>query len=130
MSSPPSGRASVGEVAEAYRRGVEAMDLDAISELLDPLVRWGPLEYPDAGCFNREEALSAFRLGKSANATAVVTELTTVGDRMLVTLRVTGMVGADSEVDVWQLVTVRDGKIVDISGCEEREAGARALGIE
>jgi hypothetical protein len=30
---------------------------------------------------------------------------------------------------VWQVVTVRDGRIVDISGCETREAGARAVGV-
>jgi hypothetical protein len=116
-------------LAEAYRSALEAADLDAISDLCDPLLRWGPLEYPDAGCFNRTDALRFYRQGKAAGARAEVTELAANADRMLVCLRVTGLGGADEPVDVWQVVTVRDGRIVDISGCETREAGARAVGV-
>jgi hypothetical protein len=116
-------------LAEAYRDALEAADLDAISALLDPLVRWGPLEDPDVGCHNRNDALRFYRQGKAANARAEVTELTINANRMLVCLRVTGLGGSDAPVDVWQVVTVRDRRIVDISGCETREAGAHAVGV-
>jgi hypothetical protein len=119
-----------GAVAEAYRQALEAADLDALVELCDPLLRWGPLEYPDAGCHNRKDALRFYRQGKAAGARATVTELTRNGDKMLVALRVTGLGGSDEAVEIWQVVTVRDGKVVDISGCEERSAGARAVGVE
>lgn len=129
MTDPNTGGAAT--VAEPYRHAVEAADLDAIADLLDPLVRWGPAEWPDAGCRTRKDALRHYRQGKAAGASATVTELSPGDDKMLVALRVTGMRDApEVEVDIWQAITVRDDKIVDISGCPDRETAARLVGID
>ncbi len=129
MSGPTDEGA--GAVAHAYKTALEAADIDAIAELCDPQVRWGPLEYPDAGCHNRRDALKFYRQGKAAGARATVTELEPRGDKLLVAMRVTGMRGMSEgeAVDLWQVVSVRDGKVVDIAGAEDRGAAARAVGI-
>jgi SnoaL-like domain len=111
------------------RAALESADLDAISKLLDPNVRWGP-DDSDQACQNRQQVLAWYRRARAAGVRAHVTETTVYGDRILVGLAVTGRPvadGAGTEADRWQVLTVGGSGIVEICGFDSREeAAARA----
>jgi ketosteroid isomerase-like protein len=117
-----------GLIAEA----LEAADLDAYAELLHPDVRWGAPGDPSPPCQNRAQVLAWYRSGREAGTRAHVTETVVAGDRILVGLRVFGNdadPGMDGEVDRWQLLTVRDGKVADIRGFDDRDEANAAAGL-
>jgi SnoaL-like domain len=130
-------------IAQQVRVAVEAADLSAFSELLDPHVRWGAPDDPSPACQNRDQVISWYRRGWQAGVRAHVSETVIAGDRILVGLRVAGNQAVDhggetadhggetadhgGETERWQVLTVRDGRVVDIVGFDERsEAAARA----
>lgn len=57
-----------------------------------------------------------------------MTETIVSDDRILVGMRVTGR-DDDDEPDRWQVLTVRNGLVVDISGYDERTEAAGAAGL-
>ena|SRR5258708_7370900 len=124
------GPSGPGSVAERVRVALESGDLDAISELLDPNVRWGAPGDDAPSCQNRRQVLAWYRRGREAGVRARVTELTVYGNKILVGLKVSGNRTAGREggvADRWQVLTVSEGRIVDIRGFEERdEAAVRA----
>jgi ketosteroid isomerase-like protein len=68
----------------------------------------------------------------AAGARARVTEVVEGNDRLLVGLRVTGTAGAAEHggtADRWQVLTVRDGRVVDIRGFEDRSSAAARAGV-
>ena len=114
---------------------LDAADLAAFSDLLDPEVHWGPPDAASPTCQTRDQVLSWYRRGREAGTRARVSETTVLGDRILVGLRVTGLQAAGTrtpadrggEAQRWQVLTVRDGRVIDIVGFDtRREAMARA----
>src|SRR6516162_3046421 len=62
---PASGSADVVErLAGRVRLALEAADLDAYAELLDPGVRWGPPGDPVPPCQNRAQVLAWYQRGR------------------------------------------------------------------
>jgi ketosteroid isomerase-like protein len=116
-------------LAERVRTALQSGDLTAYRELLDPNVRWGPLDDPSSGCTNRDEVLTWYRRGRARGVRAAVTETVVQGDTILVGLRVTGNPAEEpgGEVDRWQVLRVVDGRIVDIRGFDDRVEAARRL---
>ena len=129
---PVNGPADVVErLAGRVRLALEAADLDAYADLLDPGVRWGPPGDPVPPCQNRAQVLAWYQRGRAAGARARVTETLVSRDRILVGLKVTGRpaIGAGDETDRWQVLTVRDGRITAIAGFEERDEAAAWAGL-
>lgn len=110
-----------GKVAAA----LEAADLSAYADLLDPAVTWGPPGDPVPPCRNREQVLQWYRHGVQSGTRARVTETTVSGDKILVGLKVTGRLSPDDEPggeeDRWQILTVRGGRVTDIAGFDGRD---------
>jgi RimJ/RimL family protein N-acetyltransferase/ketosteroid isomerase-like protein len=110
---------------------LEAADLAAFRDLLDPAVRWGAPGDPAPPCQNRDQVLSWWRRARDSGARAHVAEALASGDRILVGLKVTGTAAAadDGEHDRWQVLTVRDGRVADIVGFDDRAEAAAWAGI-
>lgn len=107
---------------------LEAADLAAFRDLLDPAVHWGPPGDPAPPCQNRDQVLSWWRRARDSGVRAHVAEALAFGDRILVGLKVTG--AADGgEHDRWQVLTVRDGRVADIVGFDDRAEAAAWAGI-
>jgi len=124
-------RPSDEEVAQRVGAALNDADLGAMRELLDPDVQWGP---PGAdaswGCHNRDQVLAWFEQGRGAGVRADVTELVAGGGKLLVALRVRGRsTGRDADEDRWQVMTLREGRIVDIRGFERRQDAAAFAGL-
>jgi len=124
-------REATERIARQVAVALEAADLSAFSELLDPDVRWGPAGDPSPPCQSRDQVISWYRRGRQAGVRARVSETVVRGDRILVGLRVAGcnpaVAQAGGEAERWQVLTVRSGRVVDITGFDERgEAAARA----
>jgi hypothetical protein len=115
------------------RSALESGDLDAIRNLLDPGARWGAPEGPnDADCHNREQVMAWWASARAAGARAVVTEVTFGAGTLLVGLQVTGTPAggeAGGAVERWQVLTVRDDRIADIRGFDDRNAAAARAGV-
>jgi hypothetical protein len=115
-------------LTERVRFALESGDLDAIRDLLDPGARWGAPEGPnDADCHNREQVIAWWASARAAGARAVVTEVTAGAGTLLVGLQVTGTPAAREAGGVaerWQVLTVRDDRIADIRGFDDRKAAA------
>jgi ketosteroid isomerase-like protein len=119
-------------IAERVRTALESGDLDAIGELLDPDVRWGPPDDPDGGCVNRDQVLDFWRLSRDAGARAAVTEVVEGADTLLVGLQVTGLAPTEdrgSETVRWQVLTLANGLVTDIRGFDNRESAATRAGL-
>jgi hypothetical protein len=131
----PESVAAMEQVASQVRAALEAADLSSFSGLLDPAVRWGAPDDSSPSCQNRAQVLRWYERGREAGVRAQVSETAVAGDRILVGLRVSGRAapggqeaaGPGSEAERWQVLTVRGGRIVDITGFDDRrEAAARA----
>jgi len=131
MSDNASAAEEPTDLTERVRLALESGSLDAIRDLLDPGARWGAPEGPDeADCQNRDEVVTWWASARAAGARAVVTELTAGAGTFLVGLEVTGTeaaLEAGGAAERWQVLTLRDDRIVDIRGFDNRpEAAARA----
>jgi ketosteroid isomerase-like protein len=142
-------------LAELVTQALEAADLAEFGEFLDPNVRWGAPGDPSPACQNRDQVLSWYRLARQAGVRAHVSETVVAGDRILVGLRVTGSRQADDhdatghgreaapdrgaagagavqpgdERTRWQVLTVRDGRVVAIVGFDNRAEAAAEAGL-
>ena len=119
-------------IAERVREALGSADLSAFADLLDPAVRWGAPDDMEGGCQNRKQVLDWYRRGRDAGARASVTEVVPNGDKILVGLRVTGTPAADDlggAADRWQVLTVADGRVIDIRGFDDRAEAAVRVGL-
>jgi len=119
-------------LALQVKLALESADLSAYAELLDPDVRWGPPGDPSPPCQNRGQVMAWYQRGKSAGTRASVTEVTVIGDRLLVGLLVMGArdAGPRSRLSSrWQVLTVSDGRINDIVGFESREEAESCVAV-
>jgi ketosteroid isomerase-like protein len=114
-------------IAARVRAALESGDVTAYAELLDPEVRWGAPDDPNPSCQNRRQVLAWYERGHDAGVRARVTEVVAHGDKILVGLTVTGRAAeADGTVDRWQVLTVANGRVVDIRAFDDRaDAAAR-----
>ncbi len=119
------------QLAAQVRSALEAADLDAYADLRDRGVRWGPPGDPVPQCRSRAQVLAWYRRGRDAGTRARVVETVVAGDKILVGLKVarTAAPGDDAESDRWQVLTVRDGRIADITGFDDRDEAAAWAGI-
>ena len=120
-------------LAQLVWSALDSADLEAYADLLDPNVRWGPPDDPSWGCHNRDQVLSWYRQGREAGVRARVFETVPTADRILVGLKVTNVQpSADSggETGRWQVLTVRDGRVVEIVGFDNRADAAARAGLD
>jgi hypothetical protein len=110
------------ELARKVRIGLETGDLAAYRDLLDPDVHWGPPGVSSPPCQNRDQVIAWYERARQAGTRATVSEVEVLGDQILVGLVVTGNEQARDRGGQarWQLLTVKDARIIDIVGFEQR----------
>ena len=133
MPDDASATQGLAALTERVRFALESGDLDAIGELLDPGARWGAPEGPsDADCHNRDQVIAWWAGARAAGARAVTTEVTPGAGTHQVGLEVTRTPAAreaGEAAERWQVLTVRDGRIADIRGFDDRAAAAARAGV-
>jgi ketosteroid isomerase-like protein len=115
---------------ELARRGFEAIsrgDVDAISDLLAPDVKWHGGD-PAFGCQNRVEAVGFIRQAARRQPTAEMVDVLDAGDKVVVILRRPTDDGQSTEL-VANLTTFRDGKVVEMVHYPNPDDARAAAGI-
>jgi ketosteroid isomerase-like protein len=116
---------------ELARRGYEAImrgDLDAVSELLDPHVKWHGGN-PSDGCQNRKQTLQWMRSNwiRRGGPPGELVEMVDAGERVVVIMRRTGEDGKPELVA--NLTTFRDGKVVEMVHYPNPDDARAAAGV-
>lgn len=129
----PGGGFEIADVAERVAEALASGDLSAYSSMLSDDVRWTPRHEPTSGCRNREEVLDWYRRAQAAGADAIVTEVVAGESAILVGLQVTGTEAAraaGATADRWQVMDVRDGRVCEITGFDDRAEAAARAGVD
>ncbi len=114
---------SVEQIAEQLKRALESADLTEFADLLDPQVHWGPPGDPSPPCQSSKQVLAWYERTKGTGASARVSDVEVLGERILVGLVITGTTSSRERGGHslrWQVYTVRGGRIVDIVGFDRR----------
>ena len=118
---------------EAYARG----DIATMLELVDPDLEWTYLdpsiEDPEPQvCRGRRELEVALARRSESGLTSELEEVVGTGDRVMVIVRTPGIdafrvrAADDRNFDV---LTLREGRIVALRGCRDREEALKVAGI-
>lgn len=111
----------------ALRRG----DFDAAAGLLDPDVTWQGLR-EDWVCRGREEVIDTFRWGLAERREIDALEFTRSGEQVVIGARgpsITEVGGEPLEGQIFNVFTLRDGRIVHIDDYRRRTEALSAAGI-
>ena len=116
--------------AARLRAALEAGDLDGFGALLDDNVRWGGAEDTPETCHTRTEVLNRLRQQREAGVETQVLEVTPGHDGIVAGFHVKQPVrdGFAREFSVYQVLEVRNDRIVTISGHPSREEAAARAG--
>ena len=127
----PEDLATVRAAYDAFGRG----DLDALYELLHPDIEWRTTpEVPFLGTY---QGLDEFLRGMNEwtesfdEITTEIEEFIDAGEHALVFHRMHGRgrdSGAEVDLAIWQVVSVRDGKLVRMLDFNDREDAFAAAG--
>ena len=112
----------------ALRRG----DFEAAAELLDPDVTWQGVR-EDLVCRGREEVVDAFRWGLDERRETDALEFVRGGDRVVAGVRgptLTEVAGEPLEGQIFNVFTLRDGRIVRIDDYRRRSEALAAAGLD
>lgn len=118
---------SVEQLAEQVRSALATANLEGFEDLLDPQVTWGAPGDPAPACQNRRQVLVWYANAQAAGVHAEVIEVTTHGNKILLATSVRRGLGEPSEPR-WQVLTVADGRIVDIRGYDGESEARTAVG--
>lgn len=118
----------VARVAGEVRWALDAADLDAFADLLDPHVTWGAPGDPSPPCQNRNQVLDWYRRGRDDGRRAHVLDVTCCNDKILVTMTITSseLTPDTVEQERWQVLTVSAGRVIDIRGYDDAAAATAA----
>jgi ketosteroid isomerase-like protein len=111
----------------ALRRG----DFNAAAALLDPEVSWQGLR-EEWVCHGRSEVIGTFRCGLEQRRETDALEFTRVGDKVVMGARgpsITEVAGAPLERQIFNVYTLRDGRIVQIEDYRRRGEALTAAGL-
>jgi ketosteroid isomerase-like protein len=111
------------ELAEQVPKASVAEDVSAFFDLLDPDVTWGAPGARNPTCKNRSQVLSWYQRAQEAGVRGRVFDIDVFGDRSLVSLSVQDTEGARERGGTalrFQVLSVRDGRIVDIVGFDDK----------
>lgn len=120
-------------LAASVRSAMENADLDAFLRLCTNDVHWGAPGDSHGGCHGRDQVRSWYESAFGRGVRATVNEVLQGPAALLVSLTVSGSPTAQEqggEIERWQVLTIRDGRISDICGFDDRAGAARWAGIE
>jgi uncharacterized protein len=129
------------ENADLIRRAYEAYasgDLAAMLEFVDPELEWTyldpTLEHPTPQlCHGRHELEQVLRHWAEHGLRAEVDEVTASGELVMVGVRIPGVdadYGRRGDGRAYSVFTVRDGRIVALRDCRDRQEALQLAGIQ
>lgn len=123
---------SAADIAAQVRTALEAADLEAFADLLDPRVTWGAPGDPSPPCQNRQQVLAWYRQGRADGRRAQVLDVTVQDDKVLVAMTVSpGNANAcQPDAERWQVLTVAGGRVTDIRGYDDEADARTAAGLD
>ncbi len=111
------------ELAAQVRTALVAGDVSAFAEFLDPNVTWGAPGAKTPTCQNRNQVVNWYSRAQESGVQGTAFDVEVLGDRLLVSLTVRGTEGARERGGAalrYQVLTVRNGRIVDIVGFDSK----------
>ena len=128
------------ESADLIRRAYQAYatgELDAMLEFVDPDLEWTyldpALEHPTPQvCHGRQELEQLLRQWAEHGLRAELDEVTSSGELVMVGVRVPGVDahrGRRGDDRAYSVFTVRDGRIVALRDCHDRQEALQLAGI-
>jgi ketosteroid isomerase-like protein len=115
-------------IAERIRSAFANRDFDSFGELVADDARWGDDDHPNR-CRGRRDVLANYRRLVDQGVTGDVAETKTGPAGVMCELRVEWPGGADRSgpTTLFQVFLVRDGRIVEIRGYDDRESAFEAI---
>ena len=129
------------ENAELVRRAYQVYasgDLDGMLELVDPDLEWTYLDpalkrpTPQV-CHGRQELEQVMRHWADHGLRAELEEVTTAGELVMVGVRTPGVdthQGQRGDNRVYSVFTVREGRIVALRDCRDRQEALQLTGLQ
>jgi uncharacterized protein len=129
------------ENAELIRRAYQAYasgNLAAMLELVDPELEWTyldpALEHPTPQvCYGRQELEHVLRRWAEQGLRAELEEVASSGELVMVGMRTPGVneqFGRRGDDHAYSVFTVRDGRIVGLRDCRDRQEALQLVGIQ
>jgi len=115
-------------VLDQIRRALSNRDLQLLAPILADDVTWGDVADP-RGCRDRTDVLDTFSQLMELGVEGDVAELAQGDLGILCELSVRWPVGMAGPSSVWQVYLLRDDKVAEIRGCEDRQSARRAAGL-
>jgi hypothetical protein len=118
------------QIAGQVQAALQTADLTGYRQLLDPHVTWGAPDDTTSGCRNRDQVLAWYQRGRAKGVRADVFETVVLNDKILVGLSIfDDQASSESggQTHRWQILTVKDGLVVDIRGFDERDTAISRL---
>ena len=106
--------------------------VDAVVDLLDPKVEWLAATPGPWDCHDREQVLETFRRQYAHGVWADFGEPIEVGDTVILDVRPYRRDEQGNKTDqqrLWQVLTMRDGKIVRIQDYTDQASALQAAGL-
>jgi ketosteroid isomerase-like protein len=114
---------TVERLGELVTSAMASGDLDELFALLAPDARWGAPEEPVPTCSNRDQIIDWYREARDAGESASVNETFVRGENIVVGLVLSGVSSGPEHRrrgELWQVLTVRDGRIAEIRDFDDR----------
>lgn len=109
-------------IARQIQIALDASDLTAFQELLDPNVTWGAPHAKNPACKSRDQVLTWYQRGKASGVEGRVSDVEILGECVLLGLVVRRTEAAQERGEAamrWQVNTVRDGRVIEIVGFDD-----------
>lgn len=118
---------SIDAIAEKVRLALDSADLERFADLLDPKVTWGAPGASAPSCQSRAQVLAWYAKGREAGRRGHVQSVRTHEDKIVVTMTITSP--EDPGSDRWHVLTVTNGRVIDIRGYDDEVAALDAAGL-
>jgi len=129
---PSIGQENLETVMIDFFGALRGGDFDAAASLLDPDVAWQGLR-DEWVCHGREEVLETFRMGLEQRREIDALEFTRGGEQVVLGARgpsITEVGGEPLGGQIFNVFTLRDGRIVRIDDFRSRTEALAAAGVE
>ncbi len=129
---PSTGQQNLETVMIDFFGSLRRGDFEAASTLLDPAVTWQGLR-KEWTCHGREEVIDAFRWGLNERRDIDALEFIRGGDRVVLGARgpsISEVGNEPLEGQIFNVFTLRDGRIVGIEDFRRRTEALSAAGID
>jgi hypothetical protein len=115
---------SMDDTLKRIKAAFGSSDLVAYQDLLAPDVTWGPPNAKSPGCKNRKQVLAWYERSRESGVEARLLDAVIIGHCIVLELQVAGTEAAMERGGVglrWQVNTIKEGRITEIVGFDDRE---------